>query len=146
MVSGVVLMNALEQAGVGSKFGTLAAALLYTGGWASFSSGAALATPGMVRRVAVFGTSGAIAASTFLLRSDLKAGRSPSWVGLVGFFAGWMGLALALGSARGRYLKPACGAAAAAGGMALMPWRGAACGPAASLLTLGWVLISTALR
>lgn len=142
-------MNTLEQAGMKSKPAMLAAGVLFVGGWVSFAGGATTLTSGEVRRVAILGLSALIAVSAFVLRSNLKAGNPPSLVAMFGFFAGWLGLALVMGSARGRYLRPLTGAAAAAGGMALLPWQRKLClvdGPAMPLFTLGWVLIATTLR
>lgn len=149
VVTSVVISNAMETVGVRSKAATLAVVTLFVAGWASFAGGAAMLSSGEVRRLAIVGTSATIAVSSFLLRRDLRAGRAPTVVGLLGFFAGWIGLALVMGSARGRYAQPLAGAAAAAGGMALLPWQRRVCaadGPAMPLFTLGWVLIATALR
>lgn len=149
VVSGVILMNTLEQAGVKSKPAMLASAVLFVGGWVSFANGAAMLTAGEVRRIAIVGLCALIAVSAFVLRSNIKAGKTPSPVAMFGFFSGWLGLALVMGSARGRYLRPMTGAVAAAGGMALLPWQRRLClvdGPAMPLFTLGWVLLATTLR
>lgn len=149
VVAGVVLMNTMDHAGIASTPAVLASAGVFVAGWVSFASGAVVKTYGEVRRVAVVGLSAVIAVSTYVLLGDMRAGRAPSPVGVLGHLAGWAGLALVMGSAKGRYLKPVAGAAAAAGGMSLLPWQRQAKlvgGPAMPLLTLGWALVATSLK
>ena len=149
VISGVVVMNTMEQTGLTSTPATLAAGVLFMGGWALFAGGAAMLTSGQIRRLAIAGLSATIAVSALALKMDMKAGRSPSPAGALGFVGGWLGLALVMGSARGRYLRPVTGAASVVGGMMLMPWQRKACvvdGPGMPLFTLGWVLVATTLR
>lgn len=144
-MTGLVVLYTTKQLGIKKRYELLktAAVLLYIGGWCAWSAGAALVTADPLRRALVLGLSATVVVSTLVLY------RVPGSVsGMVGFVAGWAGLAGVLGSSRQRYALPITGAAAVASGMAVMPWqraRGLVDGPGLPLQAGGWALLVSAL-